>query len=202
MTAASTATYPGVLVAKDVAIPVRDGIELAADVFRPDDDRAVPVIMTLGPYAKDVHFRDHPGGAAVYESMPEQGPLMHWETVNPEWWVPQGYGVVRVDARGTGHSPGRRTMLSRGEAQDFYRTIKAQVRAAGRAPDAALVMPGVLPVIGPTRRHAEEMFAELNRGIDGAQAFTVLSERLGADMDGAAVLLIRDAIHHRFWSRL
>jgi predicted acyl esterase len=135
MTAASTASYPGVLVAKDVAIGVRDGIELAADVFRPDDDRPVPVIMTLGPYAKDVHFRDHPGGATVYESMPEQGPLMHWETVNPEWWVPQGYGVVRVDARGTGHSPGRRTMLSRGEAQDFYDCIEwaaAQPWSTGR----------------------------------------------------------------------
>ena len=124
MTAASTATYPGVLVDKDVGIPVRDGIELAADVFRPDDGRPVPAIMTLGPYAKDVHFRDHPGGAAVYPAMPEQGPLMHWETVNPEWWVPQGYAVVRVDARGTGHSPGRRTMLSRGEAQDFYDCIE------------------------------------------------------------------------------
>src|SRR4029450_3227546 len=93
MTAASTATYPGVLVAKDVRIPVRDGIELAADVFRPDDGQAVPVIMTLGPYAKDVHFRDHPGGAAVYPSMAEQGPLMHWETGNPEWG---GAGSLRA----------------------------------------------------------------------------------------------------------
>ena len=135
MTAASTATYPGVLVAKDVRIRVRDGIELAADVFRPDDGQAAPVIMTLGPYAKDVHFRDHPGGAAVYPSMAEQGPLMHWETVNPEWWVPQGYAVVRVDARGTGHSPGSRTMLSRGEAQDFYDCIEwagAQPWSTGR----------------------------------------------------------------------
>ena len=43
-------------------------------------------------------------------------------------------------------------------------------------------MPGVFPVIGRTEAEAQEIFAELNRNIDTAQAFTVLSERLGADM--------------------
>ena len=43
-------------------------------------------------------------------------------------------------------------------------------------------MPGVMPVIGRTESEAQEMFAELNRNIDTAQAFTVLSERLGVDM--------------------
>ena len=43
-------------------------------------------------------------------------------------------------------------------------------------------MPGVFPVIGRTAAEAQEIFAELNRNIDTAQAFTVLSERLGADM--------------------
>ena len=43
-------------------------------------------------------------------------------------------------------------------------------------------MPGVFPVIGRTAGEAQEIFAELNRNIDTAQAFTVLSERLGSDM--------------------
>ena len=43
-------------------------------------------------------------------------------------------------------------------------------------------MPGVLPVVGRTEAEAQAIFAELNRNIDTAQAFTVLSERLGADM--------------------
>ena len=124
MTATSTATFSGVLAERDTAIPVRDGVELMADVFRPDDGRSAPVIMTLGPYAKDVHFRDHPGGAGVYEAMPEQGPHMHWETVNPDWWVPLGYAVVRVDSRGTGRSPGRAPMLVAVEAEDFYDAIE------------------------------------------------------------------------------
>lgn len=68
------------------------------------------------------------------------------------------------------------------EAQDFYRAVKAQVVANGRPAGAVLVMPGVMPVVGRTEGEAREIFAELNRNIDAAQAFTVLSERLGADM--------------------
>jgi N-acetyl-S-(2-succino)cysteine monooxygenase len=68
------------------------------------------------------------------------------------------------------------------EALTFYRGVKAQVTGFGRAADQVLVMPGVFPVIGRTKAEAQEIFAELNRNIDTAQAFTVLSERLGADM--------------------
>lgn len=68
------------------------------------------------------------------------------------------------------------------EAQGFYRTLKAQVVAQGRPGDTVLVMPGVMPVVGRTEREAREIFSDLNRNIDTAQAFTVLSERLGADM--------------------
>jgi FMN-dependent oxidoreductase (nitrilotriacetate monooxygenase family) len=68
------------------------------------------------------------------------------------------------------------------QAHAFYRSVKAQVAGFGRAADQVLVMPGVFPVIGRTKAEAQEIFAELNRNIDTAQAFTVLSERLGADM--------------------
>ena len=68
------------------------------------------------------------------------------------------------------------------EAREFYRTLKEQVAAQGRPADGVLVMPGVMPVLGRTEREAQDVFAELNRNIDTAQAFTVLSERLGADM--------------------
>jgi alkanesulfonate monooxygenase SsuD/methylene tetrahydromethanopterin reductase-like flavin-dependent oxidoreductase (luciferase family) len=60
--------------------------------------------------------------------------------------------------------------------------VKAQVAAFGRTPQQVLVMPGVMPVVGRTEGEAHALFAELNRTIDTRQAFTVLSERLGADM--------------------
>ncbi|MDT5078275.1 MAG: hypothetical protein QOJ80_2912 [Mycobacterium sp.] len=42
-------------------------------------------------------------------------------------------------------------------AADFYRDIKARTRAAGRDPDAVLVLPGIVPFIGSTEREATEL---------------------------------------------
>ena len=49
---------------------------------------------------------------------------MHWETVNPQWWVPLGYVVIRCDTRGTGKSPGAPRLLSRAEAEDFSDAVE------------------------------------------------------------------------------
>ena len=42
-----------ILIEKDVAVPMRDGATLMADVFRPKDSGRVPAILNLGPYQKD-----------------------------------------------------------------------------------------------------------------------------------------------------
>jgi predicted acyl esterase len=109
-------------VEKDVSIPLRDGGAVVADVFRPAEAGAFPVVITLGPYPKDVPFRQW--NPVAWEGVPERGPYMHWETVNPEWWVPLGYAVIRCDTRGTGKSPGTPQLLSRAEAEDFYDAIE------------------------------------------------------------------------------
>ena len=119
----STAVYHGLKLDKDVRVPLRDGSHLVADVFRPDGSGHYPTIITLGPYSKDIHFRDW-NKTYPYSRLPERGPYMHWETVNPEWWVPQGYVVIRVDGRGTGKSPGRGRRLSDEEARDFYDAVE------------------------------------------------------------------------------
>ena len=43
----------GVVIEKDVDVPMRDGARLKADVFRPDDAGKLPAILNLGPYQKD-----------------------------------------------------------------------------------------------------------------------------------------------------
>jgi predicted acyl esterase len=131
-----TATFPGLTIDKDVDIPLRDGSVVRADVFRPDDGEPAPVIMTMGPYPKDIHFRQWMVQSPdFYDRLPERGPLMHWETVNPEWWVPHHYVVIRVDERGTGRSEGQFRSLGRAEANDFYDCIEwagAQPWCTGR----------------------------------------------------------------------
>jgi uncharacterized protein len=108
----------GIVVERDVEIPTRDGARLKADVFRPDDSARLPAIMNLGPYQKDKVW-------VPPDNLEEKpNPLMNWETVNPEWWVPKGYAAIRVDARGTGKSPGQGDPWSYQESLDFYDAIQ------------------------------------------------------------------------------
>ncbi len=106
------------LVDRDVDVPMRDGARLKADVIRPDDAGKFPAIVTLGPYQKDKVWIP----PATLEEVPN--PLMNWETVNPDWWVPRGYACVRVDGRGSGKSPGQCEPWSLQEAIDFYDAIE------------------------------------------------------------------------------
>ena len=47
---ASTHPAYAVVVEKDVDVPMRDGVRLKADVFRPQDGGKFPAILNLGPY--------------------------------------------------------------------------------------------------------------------------------------------------------
>lgn len=106
------------IVERDVDVPMRDGVRLKADVFRPEGTEKVPAILNLGPYQKD----------KLWVPPPELGepatPSMNWETVTPEWWVPHGYAAVRVDGRGSGKSPGQCEPWSRAEAVDYHDAIE------------------------------------------------------------------------------
>jgi len=105
-------------VEKDVDVPMRDGIRLKADIFRPRDSGKCPAILNLGPYQKDKLW-------FVPETLDEaQNEWMNWETINPKWWVPRGYAAVRIDARGTGKSPGQYDPWSLAEAVDLYDAIE------------------------------------------------------------------------------
>jgi predicted acyl esterase len=106
------------LVDRDVDVPMRDGARLKADVIRPDDGGKFPAILNLGPYQKDKVWVP----PDTLEEKPN--PLMNWETVNPEWWVPRGYACVRVDGRGSGKSGGQCEPWSLQEAIDFYDAIE------------------------------------------------------------------------------
>ena len=108
----------GIVVERDVEVPMRDGARLRADIFRPDDGRRFPAIMNLGPYQKDKVW-------VPPDNLEEKpNPWMNWETVNPEWWVPRGYAAIRVDGRGSGKSPGQCEPWSLAESIDFYDAIE------------------------------------------------------------------------------
>ncbi len=115
----------------DVPIRTDDGTILRADVFRPVGDGKYPVILSYGPYAKGLDFREgyKSQWARLIKAVPgtlegSSNNYQNWELVDPEKWVPDGYAIVRVDSRGAGRSPGVIDSWSPRETQDFYECIE------------------------------------------------------------------------------
>ncbi|MEY3625709.1 MAG: CocE/NonD family hydrolase [Burkholderiaceae bacterium] len=116
----------GMRVDWDMPITMDDGVVLRCDIFRPTTESKYPVILTMGPYGKWLHFEDLYG--AQWRTMCQTHPEVPtdstnkyqvWEVVDPEKWVPDGYVVVRVDSRGAGRSQGVIDIWSLREAKDL-----------------------------------------------------------------------------------
>ena len=103
----------GVKLIKNVLIPMRDGVRLAADLYLPGDadpDARLPVVMEYTPYRKDdVDLESR----AFYLALPRHG-----------------YVVARVDIRGTGASEGistdEYTLQEQRDGYDAVEWIAAQ----------------------------------------------------------------------------
>ncbi len=112
----------GLIAEMNVDIPMRDGLVLKANIFRPDSEGAFPVIMSKTGYMKD---RPWPV-PEEHEARP--GKYQVWEVPNPERWVPWGYVLIRIDTRGSGQSRGLAAPLSGQEAEDYYDAIEWAAR--------------------------------------------------------------------------
>jgi predicted acyl esterase len=126
-----TEVRDGMRVDWDVPVEMDDGLVLRADVFRPVKDGKYPVILSYGPYAKNLAFQD--GYPSAWDRMVTKHPdvtagssnlYQSWEVVDPEKWVPHGYACVRVDSRGVGCSPGFIDHFSPRETKDFHDSIE------------------------------------------------------------------------------
>jgi len=106
----------GIIFEEDVAITMRDGTVLKADVYRPDTDDAsikFPALVSLSAYQKSMD-----------RILPHVRPFTHVERPEPDWWVARGYVLVFVDTRGTGTSSGKAAIWSMQEARDLYDVIE------------------------------------------------------------------------------
>ncbi len=97
---------------KDVLIRVRDGVHIAARIYRPDGPGPFPTLFATSPYRYDNN------------ELPAQ-PMFLWRETGPiEWYLDNGYAYVHADVRGTGRSEGEFEFLGKREQHDLYDVIE------------------------------------------------------------------------------
>ncbi len=96
-----------ILLERDVAITLRDGITIYTDIFRPNDNLKHPAIMAMSPYGKEIGSQwldDTPNHAGV--PIKATSGLQKFEGPDPAYWVNQGYAIINPDVRGSYNSEG------------------------------------------------------------------------------------------------
>ncbi len=94
----------------NVAIGVRDGTALMADVHRPDSDGPVPALIAASPYPRQIQDLGAPMGFI--------------EAGATDFWVPRGYAHVIANLRGTGGSGGTFWFFDAQERRDMHDLVE------------------------------------------------------------------------------
>lgn len=116
-----------IMVEQDVPVPLRDGVTIRVDIYRPVGDEVCPSIMGWSPYGKRGSFLNnddfgHPTRMDVPVAW-EDG-LNKFEAPNPAYWVAHGYAVIAPDSRGTFMSEGDVRTWGEQEPMDEYDLIE------------------------------------------------------------------------------
>ena len=134
---ALTKADPDILCEYDVAIPMRDGTFLTANVFRSksaaEKREKLPVVMCAHPYDNRLipALGKTPlgGPPQQYRIIPQRAKpkfseLTSWESPDPNFWVSAGYAVVNLNLPGFANSGGRPTLFSSHQATCFSQAIE------------------------------------------------------------------------------
>jgi uncharacterized protein len=105
---------------RDVAIRLRDGVTIYADIYRPAGTQKVPAIVSYGPGGK----RNKALNTVIYTPDSATSGLQAWLAQDPAAWVQYGYAVVNVDPRGSYKSEGNLQYLGHKDAEDGYDVIE------------------------------------------------------------------------------
>ena len=98
-------TYDGMVAEKDVLVPMRDGVRLAIDVYRPDTTDRLPALLSFSIYNKDLQGPElgatlppQPAWSSLWAGLLEAG--------DTRYFVSRGYVHVIGSPRGVGKSEG------------------------------------------------------------------------------------------------
>jgi len=94
-----------IIVERDVMVAMRDGVRLATDIYRPDDDASHPTLVNLHPYDSDMFL------------------VVHELLFSPLIAAQRGYVVLTTEARGRSGSEGEWRPYG-DEGKDAYDTVE------------------------------------------------------------------------------
>jgi predicted acyl esterase len=200
----------------DLPIKLRDGVTLLADLYRPDTDHPVPLLVAVCPYPRQVQHLS--------------APLAFVEAGQTDFWVPRGYAHLIVNLRGTFGSGGEYVFFDPKVEHDLYDVIEWAAQQtwcdgsvgmigvsyfAIEQYHAALAKPPHLKAIFPFSG-ATDLYRNFayHGGIFSGRFFGAYFnavgslERFGSFFRGPVLRLLnnlilhRRAVHRRFWRPL
>ena len=124
----------GIVCMQDVAVKMRDGVTIYADIYKPEAEGRYPLIISWSFYGKRPFE-----GQSEWQIMgvPPQtvSNMSKFESADPGYWCRKGYAVANVDPRGIGHSEGDFVQFGSQDGKDGYDFIEwaaAQPWCSGR----------------------------------------------------------------------
>jgi hypothetical protein len=115
-----------IVLEKDVAVQLRDGVTIHVDVFRPTGADKVPVIVAWSPYGKGQGTSPSVMGIFGMVGLDNGivSGLEKFEGPDPAFWCAQGYAICNPDIRGVVDSDGDSVLWDRQEGRDCYDLIE------------------------------------------------------------------------------
>ena len=114
---------PGIVCDQDVAVKMRDGATVYADIYRPDCTEKVPVILAWSFYGK--RPLAYGGEWNVRGVKPDTiSKYTKFESPDPLYWCHEGYAIANADDRGSGYSDGDHEYWGTQDGRDGYDFIE------------------------------------------------------------------------------
>jgi uncharacterized protein len=108
---------------RDVMVPMRDGVKLCVDIYRPDVPGKFPALLAYAPHNKDLQTPE-----ACENSSPQPAWSPFWlgaqEAGDTRFFVSRGYAHIVGNPRGFGKSEGAHPVGLYGEKTDLYDLIE------------------------------------------------------------------------------
>jgi len=195
----------------DVAVPMRDGVMLLADVHRPADSGRYPVLVAASPYPRQIQNLGAPAGFI--------------EAGASDFFVPRGYVHLIANCRGTSGSGGTFGFFDGQERRDMYDLVEWAAQQAwsngnvgmigisyfaGTQMEAAVEQPPHLKAIMPIAGTFDLYESATHHGLMSSGFLTPFLFMIGMTsghtnklwrsklMDAMRALLLTPGIHKKF----